>query len=114
MSTTSSARSSKSGRMSMPSFEPVRFGLIGSGWITNVHAQALAVTREAKVVALADYPRDRGGRAGRGEALARELNIKRYEPDYRRLLEDRDIEAVTVALPNAFHAEVALAALEAG
>jgi predicted dehydrogenase len=100
----------------MPSFDPVRFGLIGSGWITRVHARALAaIPAQATIAACADYPRDRsGGRAGRGEALARELGVPRYFADYRAMLEDRSIEAVTVALPNALHAEVTVAALEAG
>ncbi|MCK6548112.1 Gfo/Idh/MocA family oxidoreductase [Myxococcota bacterium] len=93
---------------------PVRVGLIGSGWITRVHAQALRAIPEATIVASADYPRDRGGRAGRGEALATELGIPRYFADYRAMLEDPSVEAVTVALPNALHGEVALAALRAG
>jgi myo-inositol 2-dehydrogenase / D-chiro-inositol 1-dehydrogenase len=98
----------------MSSFEPVRFGLIGSGWITKVHLDALrAIPNDARVVACADYPRDRG-RPGRGEAFAREHGVAAYHADYRRMLEDRNIEAVTVALPNVLHAEVALAALEAG
>lgn len=98
----------------MPSFEPfapVRFGVIGSGWITRVHLRAFAaIPSEAKVVACADYPRDRGGRPGRG----RELGVLPYYEDYRAMLEDRSIEAVTVALPNSLHFEVAMRALEAG
>lgn len=98
----------------MPSFEPVRFGLIGSGWITRVHHRALSAIAEATVVACADYPRDRKGAEGRGAAMARELKIGAYHPDYRAMLEDRSIEAVTVALPNALHFEVARTALLAG
>lgn len=98
----------------MPSFDPVRFGLIGSGWITRVHHRALSAIPEATVVACADYPRDRQGAEGRGAAMARELKIGAYYPDYRAMLEDRSIEAVTVALPNALHFEVARAALSSG
>src|SRR5688500_14321412 len=98
----------------MPSFDPVRFGLIGSGSISRVHELALRATPETKVVACADYPRNRGARSGRGEVMARDLGIVSYHADYRSMLEDRSIEAVTVALPNALHAEVALAALDAG
>lgn len=97
----------------MHSSDPVRFGLIGSGWITGVHAKALRTLPGAAIVACADYPRDRGGRPSRGEELARSLGV-RHAPDYRRLLEDPSIEAVTVSLPNVLHAEVAVAALEAG
>ncbi len=97
----------------MPSFEPVRVGLIGSGWITEQHVAAFEAAPETTVVALADYPRDRGGRPGRGEALAQKLGIERYYPDYRAMLEASDVEMVTVSLPNSLHAEVTLAALDA-
>lgn len=40
----------------MPSFDPVRFGLIGSGWITERHLEARRVIPEVEVVACADYP----------------------------------------------------------
>lgn len=98
---------------SSESFDKVRFGLIGSGWITNVHLRALRAIPEASVVASADYPRKRD-RAGRGEAFAREQSIPRYYADYREMLADPNVEAVTVALPNSLHAEVTIAALEAG
>lgn len=98
----------------MGSFDPVRFGLIGSGMITRTHILALRNVSEARIVACADYPRDRGHRPGHGETLARLEGIPKYYPDYRQILDDRTVEAVTVALPNALHAEVALAALEAG
>jgi predicted dehydrogenase len=94
--------------------EPVRFGLIGSGWITGVHLRALrAIPNEAVVLACADYPRARD-RAGRGETFAASQSIARYYADYRAMLADPSIEAVTVALPNSVHAEVTIAALEAG
>lgn len=98
----------------MSSFEPVRMGLIGSGWITEQHIEACAAAPETEVVALADYPRDRGGRPGRGEALAQKVGIATYFADYRKMLEDPNVEMVTVCLPNHLHAEVTLAALEAG
>jgi predicted dehydrogenase len=97
----------------MPSSERVRIGLCGSGWVTDKHAKAIAATQEAEVIACADVQRDRG-RPGRGEALAKDLGIARYFPDYRRMLELPELEAVVVGLPNSLHAEVVLAALDAG
>lgn len=99
----------------MSSSEPVRFGIVGSGWITDTHVKALRdIPAHAEIVALGDYPRDRGGRPGRGEAFAAANGIATYHADYRRMLEDRSVEAVVVGLPNLRHAEVVLAALEAG
>ena len=98
----------------MPSSDPIEIGLIGSGWITDKHAKAIAAIGDATVIACADVPRDRGGRPGRGEALAKELRIPRYFADYRRMLELPELDAVVIGLPNRLHAEVAIAALEAG
>ncbi|CAN0583516.1 unnamed protein product, partial [Laminaria digitata] len=97
----------------MSCFEPVRVGLIGSGWISEQHIAACEASPHTQVVALADYPRDRGGRAGRGEALASKAGIARYFADYHDMLADPEVEMVTVGLPNALHAEVTLAALDA-
>src|SRR5688572_14008500 len=98
----------------MPSADgKVGFGIVGSGMIAGTHLGALAMSRHGAAIAVADYPRDRGGRSARGEALAKERSV-RYAPDYRRLLDDSAIDVILVALPNALHAEVALAALSAG
>lgn len=96
----------------MSSSEPVRFGLIGSGWITEQHLAAFERIDEATVVAVADVARERS-RPGRGEALAGTKGLA-YFADYRAMLEDPSIEAVTVALPNFLHAPVTMDALAAG
>lgn len=96
----------------MPSSERVRLGLVGSGMIAGTHLAAARLSQHTQVVALADYPRDRAGRAPRGPELAGAHQVH-YFDDYRRLLEDPTVEVVLVALPNALHAEVTLAALEA-
>lgn len=98
----------------MPSAEPVRFAIVGGGVMSENHVKALAASPDTELVAIADYPRDRQGREGRGAELARKHQIGRYAGDYRRMLEDPAVEAVLVVLPNALHAEVALAAVEAG
>ncbi|MBI4817122.1 MAG: Gfo/Idh/MocA family oxidoreductase [Deltaproteobacteria bacterium] len=98
----------------MRSSERLRFAIIGGGWINDVHLRALACVPDIDVTALGDYPRERGGRAGRGEALAKKYRVPNYHADYRRLLEDPDIDAVVIGLPNCLHAEVTLAALDAG
>ncbi len=96
----------------MSSAEPVRFGLIGSGWITEQHLAAFDRIEEGVVVAVADVARERT-RPGRGEALAAARDLT-YFADYRAMLEDASIEAVTVALPNFLHAPVTMEALDAG
>src|SRR5687768_15028401 len=98
----------------MPYSERVRLGLIGSGWVSDKHAKAIAAISNAELIACADYPRERGGRPGRGEALAQSHRIAFYFDDYKRMLERPEIEGVVIGLPNSLHAEVVEAALHAG
>jgi predicted dehydrogenase len=51
---------------------------------------------------------------GRAEAYARERGIERAYGSYEALLEDPDVEAVYVSLPNSLHAEWSIRALDAG
>lgn len=100
----------------MPSSEaaPVRTACIGSGWISEQHVHALRAAPETEVVALADFPRDRGGRPGTGVGVCERLGISRYYVDYRELLAEADVEMVVIGLPNAVHAQVAKDSLQAG
>jgi len=98
----------------MRSSDPVRFAIVGGGVMSENHVRALAAAPETRLVAIADYPRDRGGREGRGAELARKNGVEIYQPDYRRLLDDPRVEALIIVLPNNLHAEVALQAIEAG
>lgn len=99
----------------MSSSEAVRFGIVGGGWVSDVHARALRVARGAELWAIADYARPREhGRHGRGRELALKHGVARYFEDHRRMLEDPQLEVVLVCLPNHLHAEVTLAALAAG
>lgn len=97
----------------MSSSEPVGFAVIGGGWVADVHARAIRANNNARLIAVGDYARDRG-RAGRGRDLAAKYGVESYSDDYRRLFDDPRVEAVTVALPNGLHFEVAYTALQAG
>jgi predicted dehydrogenase len=50
----------------------------------------------------------------RTEAFARECGVPRSELGYETLLEDDEVEAIYIPLPNALHAEWTIAALRAG
>lgn len=86
----------------------VRFGLIGFGAWGSHHAQAIAKTRGAELVAV----------AARSEAscnAAREQFPKAdVYSDYRELIARDDIDAVGIVLPTHLHHEVASAVLSAG
>jgi myo-inositol 2-dehydrogenase / D-chiro-inositol 1-dehydrogenase len=83
--------------------------VIGCGRIAGLrHLPALAGLPEARVVAVADV------HAERLQKLADEHGIERRYASHEELLADSEIEAVAVLVPAALHAEVAIAALDAG
>ncbi len=89
--------------------KPVKLGLIGCGQVTETrHLPALQLFPNAEVVAVADINPDRLKR------VADRFHIEHRYSDFRALLDVPAIEAVAVCVPPQFHAEVALAALDAG
>jgi predicted dehydrogenase len=87
---------------------PLRVGVIGAGWPGERHAEGYLASGEALVIAISDLEADRRA------AFARQFDVTRTYADYKELLADPEIEAVSVALPNFLHAPVTIAALEAG
>ena len=90
---------------------PVRFAVVGCGKITERLAlPQLAGCRGAAVAGLVDTNRAAATRLIRRFGLSR----CRVWTDWRRMLREAEIDAVAVNVPNALHAEVAIAALQAG
>jgi predicted dehydrogenase len=88
----------------------MKIGLIGFGeWARTAHVPVLKTLDDVEIAAVAAR-----SQATRERARALLGDTVRTTPDYRELLAFPDIEAVTVAVPNAMHREVALAALKAG
>jgi myo-inositol 2-dehydrogenase/D-chiro-inositol 1-dehydrogenase len=87
----------------------VKVGIIGSRFEADIHAAAFQIMPdEAEVVAVASPT------PGHPEALAQKYGIPRVFHDYRKMLEERDIEMVTIAAPNALHARMTIDAAHAG
>jgi predicted dehydrogenase len=85
----------------------LRLAVIGCGRIGTLHAQAVARSPDAQLVAVCDT------HLPRAQALAEPCAIQAYtEP--REMFQHEALDAVTVATPDDRHAEVAIAALEAG
>lgn len=84
----------------------LRAGVIGTGFIGPVHIEALR-RLGVKVNALCDLPKT-------VQAQAEKFGIPNAFGDYKEMLKSSDVDVVHIASPNRFHAEMALAALEAG
>ena len=87
---------------------PVRFGLIGYGLWGRHHATAIAAAPGATLGAIACAS------AATAAAAARDFPGVATHVGYPALLARPDIDAVAVVVPNHLHAEVGVAALEAG
>ena len=95
--------------------ESLKVGIIGAGWMGHVHARAyqrltqhwpdLAVRPE--LVAVADSS------AVAAETFGRAHGVATYA-DWRELLADPDLAAVSVTAPNFLHREIGVAVAEAG
>jgi D-xylose 1-dehydrogenase (NADP+, D-xylono-1,5-lactone-forming) len=88
-------------------------GLMRLGIISTAHINRLLIPgarASPKIDLIAVASRDRG----RADAYAREWEIERSYGSYEALLEDTDIDAVYISLPNTLHCEWSIRAVEAG
>jgi predicted dehydrogenase len=87
--------------------ERLRCGVIGTGAIGLEHLSSFSLCHRATAVAIAEI------NPVRSKEASERFKIPRAYSDYRELLEQVDIDAVTIALPNYLHAPVAIEALKA-
>jgi len=87
--------------------EKVKVGVIGTGMGRN-HIRAYQALKEAEVAGVVDIERSRA------EGIAQEYGIPKSFTDYRHLLEEKEIDAVSICTPNCLHSKISIVALEAG
>ncbi len=85
----------------------LRIGLIGCGGIGHLRAQAAAKNAAVQLTAVADVD------AERASAFAAQYKTA-SEKDWASLLRRADVDAVIISTPPDSHAEIAIAALQAG
>jgi len=86
----------------------VGVGLIGSQFITTIHAEALKQVAAAQVLAVASPTGDHA------RTFAQKHGIPRHATDYCQLLAMDDIDMVILGLPNHLHAQATVDAAAAG
>lgn len=94
----------------------IRIGLVGAGWMGKAHSSALL---DAQMLFGPDYGvAEFEIVADTNESSAKEaqhkIGFKRMTTNWRDVVNDPNVDLVDIATPNAFHYEVAKAALEKG
>src|ERR1700721_2330204 len=94
----------------------VKVGLIGAGWMGRAHATAFGnATRifgaepgVLRLTAVADV--DEAAAA----QFARRFDAEQCTTDWRKVIENPNVDVVDITTPNDVHPEIALAAIAAG
>jgi inositol 2-dehydrogenase len=88
---------------------PINVGVVGLGRLGALYARHFATRLPGtRLHAVSDV------RADATAKVAREFAVARADTDYRRILEDPDLDAVVVMTPTKLHAEVVVTAAAAG
>jgi UDP-N-acetylglucosamine 3-dehydrogenase len=86
----------------------LRIGVIGLGWFGEIHCETIMGVPNMELAALCTR------RADRLAEQATKFGVKKTYTDYRDLLADKDIDAVSIVTMWDQHTEPAVAALKAG
>lgn len=85
----------------------VKIGLIGAGFVSDLHAYSLKhFVQDAEIVAVAALED--------AKEFAKERGIPNAFEDYHEMLKMKEIDVVTVAIPNYVHCQATLDAAKAG
>lgn len=89
--------------------DKLRMGVIGCGGIgVLAHLPGIVDNSQLSLVAVSDAVEDKA------RSAASKFGALRHYTDYRKLLEDPEVDAVTVATPVFLHREMVVAAAQAG
>ncbi|RIX60578.1 gfo/Idh/MocA family oxidoreductase [Paenibacillus nanensis] len=86
----------------------VQIGVIGNGSISSLHLNAYKNNPDANIYAVCDLNEERA------RAAADKYGAEKVYTDYRELLADPNIDAVSICTWNNTHAEISIAAVQAG
>ncbi len=88
--------------------QPVRVGLVGSGFVSTIHAEALKRVPGAELFAVASPTGDNAAQ------FARKHGVKHSFRDVRKLIEASELDLVVLGCPNDLHCEYTELAAAAG
>lgn len=90
----------------------MKYALIGCGRISTNHIKA-ALNNKLEIVAVCDVEPSHMEEVLKKHNLEKEASIKRYT-DYKKMIEENELELVSIATESGIHAEVALFCIDNG
>ena len=88
--------------------KPIRWGILGTGWIANEFAQGLSQLADAELVAVGSRTPESAQRFGE------QYGVPHRHASYEALAWDAEVDVIYVATPNPLHREHSLLCLESG
>lgn len=85
----------------------MKVGIVGTG-IGRIHAGGYKKCEDVEIKTICDVDSERA------EKFASEFDVKKICNDYKELIADDEIDAVSICTPNSLHAPIAIAAFESG
>jgi predicted dehydrogenase len=86
----------------------IRVAIVGCGRISDLHELGYRGREDARIVAVCDTKRKNA------RSKAKAWNVDKVYTDYQKLLADPDIDLVELLVPHHLHAEMTVAACQAG
>ena len=83
------------------------FGIIGAGLVAPMHIEAIENTEGARLAAISDAIEERAAKIGSEKGVA-------WYADYRRMLENPDVDVVCICTPSGLRGQIAIDAAAAG
>ncbi len=87
---------------------PIRWGIIGTGYIARLFAQALQSMDDADLIAVGSRTQ------ASADAFAKEFNVRHCHASYAALAADAEVDIVYIATPHALHKDNSILCLDAG
>jgi predicted dehydrogenase len=90
--------------------DPLKVAIVGCGRISDLHVLGYRGREDARIIAVCD------AKKGRTRKKAKEWGVDpgKVYTDYQRLLADLDVDLVELLVPHHLHAEMTVAACQAG
>jgi len=88
--------------------DKVNVGIIGAGIMGTLRLRSFKKLKNVNVIGVVDI------NAERAKEVAKKFGVKKWFTDYKELLRNPDLDAVSVATPDFLHRDIVVAAGEAG